>query len=55
MKNFEKLMNTYSSNLGFVWVEGSEMWNTIKRNFDIYSDLFKSIMGYDFFIKNCVK
>lgn len=54
-ENFQKLMNTYSQKHGFVFIEGSTMWNSIKKHFDIYSDWFKSIMGYNFFIKNCVK
>ncbi len=53
-QNFESMMTQYAQSKGFVWNSESTAYKSAEAKFNIYSEQFKSIMGYRFFAENVI-
>lgn len=52
--NFEMHMRTYAESKGFVPDMSGQLWVNVFEKFNQYSDSFKSVMPYKFFVENCI-
>jgi hypothetical protein len=54
IQNFESHMAAYCESKGFAPNSKHELWQSCMSRFETYSDAFKSVMPYKFFVENVI-
>lgn len=52
MENFTNHLTKFAASKGFAIVTGSPFYNSCLKNFNVYSEWYKSVMPYEFFVQN---
>lgn len=54
MENFTKLFGQYATVKGFAPNSNGQAWNKALAKFNIHSEWFKNVMGYQYFVENVI-